>query len=259
MDQAFWPILGGVLGLVAGSFLATLVIRWPQGKSLAGRSSCDSCGTTLAVRDLVPLLSAAVTRGRCRHCGAPIPPRHLHLELAAAALGALALFAAPGPAGLAGALFGWLLLALMALDLDHFWLPDRLTLPLLALGLLLGNGTPAQRIAGAVLGGGGFLLLALGYRRLRGRDGLGLGDAKLMAGLGAWLSPAMIGPLLLLSALAGLLFAAVRAQRSKEAAGQGAEAESEAGGAMIQKVPFGACLALAAFPLWIVEQVRAGG
>lgn len=259
MDAIFWPILGGVLGLVAGSFLATLVIRWPQGKSLAGRSSCDSCGTTLALRDLVPLLSAAATRGRCRHCGAAIPPRHLQLELAAAAVGALALFAAPGPAGLGGALFGWLLLALLALDLDCFWLPDRLTGPLLALGLVLGNGTPAQRIAGALLGGGGFLLLALCYRRLRGRDGLGMGDAKLMAGLGAWLSPAMLGPLILLAGLCGLLFAAVRAQRSKRSAGPGMETETEMGEAMIQKVPFGACLALAAFPLWIVERVRAGG
>jgi leader peptidase (prepilin peptidase)/N-methyltransferase len=257
MNAAFWPILGGVLGLVAGSFLATLVIRWPQGKSLAGRSRCDSCGTTLAARDLLPLLSAAATRGRCRHCGAAIPPQHLQMELAAAAVGALALIAAPGPVGLAGALFGWLLLALLALDLDHFWLPDRLTLPLLLLGLMLGNGTPTERIVGALLGGGGFLLLALGYRRLRGRDGLGLGDAKLMAGLGAWLSPAMLGPLILLSALAGIGFAAVRACRKRGSAGPGTEVG--AGGALTDRVPFGACLALTAFPLWIVEQVQAGG
>lgn len=251
MDAAFWPILGGVLGLVAGSFLATLVIRWPQGKGLGGRSSCDSCGTALAARDLVPLLSFAAARGRCRHCGAAIPSQHLQLELTAGAVGALALFVAPGPVGLAGALFGWLLLALLALDLDHFWLPDRLTFPLLALGLVLGNGTPTQRIVGALVGGGGFLLLALAYRRLRGREGLGLGDAKLMAGLGAWLSPAMIGPLILLSALAGLAFAFVRARRSGGAAGMGK--------AMTVRVPFGACLALTAFPLWVVEQVRVGG
>jgi leader peptidase (prepilin peptidase)/N-methyltransferase len=261
MDTAFWPILGGMLGLVAGSFLATLVIRWPQGKSLAGRSRCDSCGTTLAVCDLVPLLSFAATRGHCRHCGAAIPPQHLQLELAAAAVGALALFAAPGLVGLAGALFGWLLLALLALDLDHFWLPDRLTLPLLALGLVLGNGTPTQRVVGALLGGGGFLLLALAYRRLRGREGLGLGDAKLMAALGAWLSPPMLGPLILLSALAGIGFAAVRAYRNGGPAGLGKEKQTEGGvgWTMTDRVPFGACLALTAFPLWIVEQVRVGG
>lgn len=257
MNAAFWPILGGVLGLVAGSFLATLVLRWPQGKSLAGRSCCDSCGTALAARDLVPLLSAAATRGHCRHCGAAIPPQHLQLELAAAAVGALALIAAPGPVGLAGALFGWLLLALLALDLDYFWLPDRLTLPLLALGLVLGNGTPTQRVVGALVGGGSFLLLALAYRRLRGRDGLGMGDAKLMAALGAWLSPAMLGPLILLSALAGIVFAAVRASRSRGSAGPGTEMGT--GATMTDRVPLGACLALTAFPLWIVEQVRVGG
>ncbi len=166
------------------------------------------------------------------------------MELAAAAVGALAFLAVPSPAGLAGALFGWLLLALLALDLGHLWLPDRLTLPLLGLGLLFGAGTPAERLAGAAIGGGGLLLVALAYRRLRGRDGLGMGDAKLMAGLGAWLSPAMMPPLLLLSALAGLAFAAVRARR--------------AGGNAADPVPFGACLALVAFPLWLGVQGAAG-
>ncbi len=246
MDTAIWPILGGGLGLVAGSFLATLVVRWPAGERLSGRSRCDSCGATLAIRDLVPLLSFIFARGRCRHCDAPIPAVHPQLELAAAAVGALALFVAPGPTGLAGALFGWALLALLALDLGHYWLPDRLTIPLLGLGLVFGLGSPVERLLGALVGGGGFLLLALGYKRLRGREGLGLGDAKLMAALGSWLSPAMIGPLLLLSALAGLVFAAVRAHR----AGSVAQAT--------ERVPFGACLALTAFPLWIAGQVQSG-
>jgi leader peptidase (prepilin peptidase) / N-methyltransferase len=246
MDAAIWPILGGGLGLVAGSFLATLVVRWPRGESLAGRSRCDSCGTMLTARDLVPLLSFALARGRCRHCGAAIAPLHPQLEAAAAAIGVLALLVQPGAVGLAGALFGWMLLALLALDLEHFWLPDRLTLPLLGLGLVFGAGEPVDRLLGALVGGGGFLALALGYKRLRGREGLGLGDVKLMAGLGSWLSPAMIGPLLLLSALAGLAFAAVRAQRADGGAGA------------TERVPFGACLALTAFPLWIAGQVQAG-
>jgi leader peptidase (prepilin peptidase)/N-methyltransferase len=244
MDAWLWPILGACLGLVAGSFLATLVLRWPEGRALSGRSRCDGCGTVLGMAELVPLLSWAVLRGRCRHCGAAIDPTHPAMEAAAAAMGGLALLVDPSPAGLAGALFGWLLLALLALDLAHLWLPDRLTLPLLALGLLFGMGSPTERLAGAMIGGGGLLLLALAYRRLRGRDGLGLGDAKLMAGLGAWLSPAMIAPLLLLSALAGLAFAAVRARR--------------AGGSAADPVPFGACLAIVAFPLWLGVQAAAG-
>jgi leader peptidase (prepilin peptidase)/N-methyltransferase len=247
MDALIWPILGGLLGLVAGSFLATLVVRWPDGRALSGRSCCDSCDVQLEARDLVPLLSWAMAVGKCRHCGAAIAAIHPGMELAAAAIGALALVANPSPDGLAGALFGWLLLALLALDLGHFWLPDRLTLPLLGLGLLFGAGSPAERLAGAAIGGGGALLLALAYRRLRGRDGLGMGDAKLMAGLGAWLSPAMIPALVLVSALIGLALAAVRARR-----GPG-------GSRATDPVPFGACLALSAFPLWLAGQAGTGG
>lgn len=245
MESWIWPILGGTLGLVAGSFLATLVVRWPAGARLTGRSRCDSCGATLSAAELVPILSWLLSAGRCRHCHAPIPAIHPAMELAAAAVGALAFLAMPSPFGLAGALFGWILLALLALDLGHLWLPDRLTLPLLGLGLLFGPGTAGERLAAAAIGGGAFLLLALAYRRLRGRDGLGLGDAKLMAALSAWLSPSMIGPLILLSALVGLALALVRARRA------GPEGLSG-------PVPFGACLALTAFPLWLAGQGGAG-
>lgn len=251
-----WPILGGCLGLVAGSFLATLVVRWPAGGRLSGRSRCDSCGAVLSVAELVPLLSWALSGGRCRHCSAPIPAVHPTMEVAAAAVGALALLVAPSPMGLAGALFGWILLALLALDLSHMWLPDRLTLPLIGLGLVFGLGTPAERLLGALIGGGGFLLLALAYRAVRGRDGLGLGDAKLMAGLGAWLSPPLIGPLILLSALLGLALVLVRAARAQ---GGSTEAGANRAGDSVlsEPVPFGACLAAAAFPLWLAGQAGA--
>lgn len=245
MNAWVWPILGGCLGLVAGSFLATLVMRWPAGGRLSGRSRCDSCGEALSAGELVPLMSWALSRGRCRRCGAPIPTVHPAMELAAALIGIVALLVNPSPAGLAGALFGWILLALLALDLWHLWLPDRLTLPLLALGLAFGSGPPADRLIGAVIGGGGFLLLALAYRRLRGRDGLGLGDAKLMAGLGAWLSPPLIAPLILLSALVGLALALVRARR-------------DGSRSVAEPVPFGACLSAAAFPLWLAGHAGAG-
>jgi leader peptidase (prepilin peptidase)/N-methyltransferase len=188
------------------------------------------------------------------------------MEGAAAFVGAVALLVAPSPAGLAGALFGWILLALLALDLAHLWLPDRLTLPLLGLGLLFGAGTPTERLLGALIGGGGFLLLALGYRRLRGRDGLGLGDAKLMAALGAWLSPSMIGPLIFLSALVGLLLALVRHVRHVRARRAGADDPTgpvptgpvPTGPVPTGPVPFGACLAVTAFPLWLAGQAGAG-
>ena len=247
MVALLWPSLGALLGLVAGSFLATLVIRWPEGKALSGRSRCDSCGAGVAWADLVPLLGWLALKGRCRACGAAIDPRHPLFELMAAAIGLLAMLAVPGPQGLWGAVLGWVLLALLALDLQHYWLPDRLTLPLLALGLAGGMGTLPERLLGAATGGGGLLLLALLYRWLRGREGLGLGDVKLMAALGAWLSLGLLGPLLLAASVAGLAFAAVSRWRRT----------AEDGGVM--RVPFGACLALAGFPMWLAANAAGGG
>ena len=247
MVALLWPSLGALLGLVAGSFLATLVIRWPEGQPLSGRSRCDSCGAGVAWADLVPLLGWLALKGRCRACGAAIDPRHPLFELMAAAIGLLAMLAVPGPQGLWGAVLGWVLLALLALDLQHYWLPDRLTLPLLALGLAGGMGTLPERLLGAATGGGGLLLLALLYRWLRGREGLGLGDVKLMAALGAWLSLGLLGPLLLAASVAGLAFAAVSRWRRT----------AEDGGVM--RVPFGACLALAGFPMWLAANAAGGG
>ena len=244
METLFWPILGALLGLVAGSFLSTLVVRWPKGESLGGRSRCDGCGRVLGVLELVPLVSALAARGKCRSCGAAIDRRHGVLELAAALVGLLAMLASPGAMGLSGAILGWALLALLALDAEHQWLPDRITLPLLALGLLLGAGDFPDRLLGAAIGGGGLLLLALGYRALRGREGMGLGDVKLMAALSAWLGPLLLGPLLGLAALMGLLMALAVKLRG---------GELPAGG----RIPFGACLAAAAFPLWLFTSATA--
>jgi len=89
--------IGAGLGLVAGSFLAAASTRWPEGRSvLRGRSACDACGAQLRAWELVPLLSWAIQRGRCRRCGAKIDPRYPAIELAAAMLGAVALAAFAG-------------------------------------------------------------------------------------------------------------------------------------------------------------------
>src|SRR5690606_17181498 len=121
--------------LVAGSFLATVVLRWPAGRTTGGRSACDGCGAPLGPAELVPLLSYLMLRGRCRRCRAAIDPHHPVIELAAGAVGASALFIVPGIAGLSLAVAGWLLLTLAALDAEALWLPDRLTLPLAVLGI----------------------------------------------------------------------------------------------------------------------------
>jgi len=229
-----WPLLGALAGLAIGSFLATVALRWPAGRSIAGRSSCDSCGMALGAADLVPLLSWVRTRGRCRYCGAAIDRRHPAMEAAAALVGLLALLAVPGPAGLVGALFGWGLLLLLLLDLDHYWLPDPVVMPLLLVGLVAGPAPLADRLLTAALLGGGLLLLRLGFEALTGREGLGLGDVKLGAAIGAWLSPVVIGPFLLLSALVGLWLAWILRRRGDA-----------------RPVPFGSAMAVAAFPLWL--------
>lgn len=235
---------GAVLGAIVGSFLATILIRWPAGQSaVAGRSRCDSCEMPLGPRDLVPILSVVVARGRCRACGAAIDLRHSGMELAAAMVGAAALVAHPLPLALVTAGFGWALLLLIALDADHHWLPDRLTLPLIPLGLAAawaGFGPPLlERALGAAIGWAALVALAICYRALRGREGLGGGDPKLLAALGAWLGATALPFVLLGAGLAGL--AAVLLMRMR---GRAITATT--------RLPLGALMALAAWPLWLI-------
>jgi len=237
-------LLAGLIGLLLGSFIATLVLRWPAGRSLIGRSQCDSCKRPLGMLDLVPLLSAAVSRGRCRTCGAAIDPFHGRVELASALIGAGALALLPGTAGWLWALFGWLLLPLALLDARHFWLPDRLTLILAVTGLLLAGpllGTSlADRWIGAIAGGLALALLSWLYRRTRGKAGMGGGDPKLVAATGAWLGWQALPLMLLLASLGGLVWAVAAQQKGDRPFGE-------------RRVPFGAFLCAAAFaavPLW---------
>jgi leader peptidase (prepilin peptidase) / N-methyltransferase len=236
--------LGGVLGLAIGSFLATVLIRWPAGRSvIGGRSACDGCGAVLGPLELVPLASWLVRRGRCRQCGAAIDPRHLAIELAAAMIGIVAALAHPLPLALVTAMFGWWLLLIAALDLEHQWLPDLLTLPLLAIGLLAawaGFGAPlAERAAGAAIGWAALAAIAFLYRRLRGREGMGGGDPKMFGAIGAWVGAWNLPAILLGAGLLGL--AAVLAMRLR---GQQVSATT--------RLPLGTLMALAAWPAWLL-------
>lgn len=237
-------LVGLALGLIAGSFIATVLIRWPAGRSaIAGRSACDTCGARLGARDLAPILSYIAARGRCRACGAAIDARHPAIEATAGMVGLVALVAHPGLAGLVAALLGWWLLLIAALDVEHHWLPDRLTLPLSPAGLAVGwlgiGPKLGDRAIGAGLGFAALWLIAAGYRRLRGRAGMGGGDPKLIAALGAWLGWQQL-PLLLLGA--GLLgLAAV-----------GATLLRGAPVAATDRLPLGALMAIVAWPLWLL-------
>jgi leader peptidase (prepilin peptidase) / N-methyltransferase len=236
------PFLLALLGLILGSFIATLVLRWPEGRSVGGRSACDGCGRTLGARDLVPLLSAVASRGRCRTCGGRIDPVHWQVELAAALVGLAAGLVAPGPEALAGAAFGWLLLALAALDLRALWLPDRLTAVLAAGGVVTSPWfAPAleERLVGGAAGFALLWLVSAGYRRVRGREGMGGGDPKLFGAIGLWLGWRMLPPVLLAASLLGLGVALVAAVRGRPLAGD-------------HPLPLGTLLAAAAYPAWLL-------
>ena len=236
--------MGFVLGAVIGSFLAAILIRWPQGRSVArGRSQCHSCGYKLGPIDLVPILSWFLMRGRCRKCGAEIDRRHLAVEAGAALIGLTAILAHPMPLALFTAIFGWWLFLLAALDVEHHWLPDRLTLPLIPAGLAvgwIGVGAPFDhRLIGAAAGYAVLAAIAFGYRQLRGRDGMGGGDPKLFAAIGAWLGWPLLPFVMLGAGLLGLAVVLGMRLRGQKVAGT-------------DRLPLGTLMALAAWPLWLV-------
>ena len=235
----------GLIGALVGSFVGAALVRLPEGRSvLRGRSACDCCGARLGWAELVPLVSFAVQRGKCRRCGAAIDPWQFAAEAGGALVGIVAaLSTGEGWAMLWGALLGWQLLLLGLLDLRHFWLPDRLTALLAATGLAHGLWLWGDRfellsetLLGGALGFSGLWLVALAYRRLRGREGLGAGDAKLLGAIGLWVGPVGVVTTLLggsLIALAGAVALLVAGRNV----------------AMQTALPLGSALALAG---WVV-------
>lgn len=207
--------LAALLGLALGSFAACAGHRLARGGSVLSpaRSFCPACGHPLSWRENLPLLGWLLLWGRCRHCGARIPARYPLAELLSAlyALAAAAVFGAT-PHFAVALLFGTLFLVLSLIDLETCLLPDRLTLPGAAVALACSALLPPlwtlgigweRALLGGLLGGGGLWAVSELYRRLRGMDGLGLGDAKLMLMAGALLGPAAVG----IAVFAGALLA----------------------------------------------------
>lgn len=211
-----------------------------------GRSACDSCGRTLSALDLVPLVSWLGLRGRCRTCGAKIAGAHIVIESVAATIGGVALGFIPNLGGAALALFGWQLLLLGWLDARHWWLPHGLSAILALSGLLFGgvamaalglNATPIDRMIGMAGGFAALAFIALVYRVLRGRDGLGGGDAPMLGAIGAWVGWAALPLVMLFAALAGIAVALVRGVRRTD--GFAAEPLSQ------MRLPLGTLMAMA--------------
>jgi len=211
LESLFTVAAAALVGLLFGSFAAAASHRLPRGESvLAGRSRCPACGRVLDVRDLVPVLSWLLVRGRCRHCAAPIGWRYAAIETAVAILFAvIALRVGPNVESLLLALLAVALVIIAAVDLEHRIIPD----PVLAVVLLLAvayrmlvAGDVVAAALGAFLGLAVGAVLHWGYRYLRHREGLGLGDVKFLAVAGVWLGPVTLIPFLVLAGVLGIAF-----------------------------------------------------
>lgn len=188
------------------------------------RSHCPHCLTPLRLRDLVPVLSWLCLRGRCHHCHGRISMRYPLVELASAGIAVFSVqYFGLSTTALAASFFFITLLVAALIDWDSQWLPDLLTLPLLWVGLLaasLGASPIAlglqAAVWGAVIGYMALWLLAQGFRLFTGRDGLGGGDTKLLAALGAWLGPLLLPTVLLAASIIGLLLVFVHRRIRRE-------------------------------------------
>lgn len=236
-------ILAG-LGLIAGSFIGLVSLRLPQDRGVIfGRSHCDGCDQPLPPQRLIPVISYLLAKGRCRDCGSAIPARYPLIELGCAGVGVWAGLSQPDIVSAAfTALLGWQLVLIAVVDAEHFWLPDVLTLPLLATGLtaaaLLPTGSLLHSAIGVAVGFLGLWLLAFAYRRLRQRDGLGGGDPILLAAGGAWVGWIGMPSILLWATASALSLVATRMVIGRKVSGQ-------------DRLPFGPFLAIGIWLTWL--------
>jgi leader peptidase (prepilin peptidase)/N-methyltransferase len=233
-----WSILVvAVLGAMIGSFLNVCIYRLPIGKSIVWPSSaCPHCGRALAWFENVPVLSYLVLWGRCRTCRKPISGRYPLVESLTALMFAAAWwYYGPGALFVSRALFGCALIVLFAIDLEHHLLPNLVTLPGIVAGFALsfvsGPGW-LDSLIGIIAGGGVLYLTAEVYYRVRHEEGLGMGDVKMLAMIGAFLGWKLTLVTLMMASFAGSLIGLALI-----AAGRGG---------MKYALPFGTFLALGA-------------
>lgn len=222
-----------LLGLVVGSFLNVVIHRLPrmleQGwraecAELSGnplppgetynlvlpRSRCPHCGHPVGALENVPVVSYIALRGRCSACKTGISLRYPVVEALAGALAGYIAWRFGASAAAAGAmLFAWTMIALAFIDLDTFYLPDNLTLPLLWTGLVFNIGATFTDLTSAVIGAAAGYLVLWGvfwaYKLATGKEGMGYGDFKLLAAIGAWLGWKMLPLVILLSSFVGAI------------------------------------------------------
>ncbi|TAM59924.1 MAG: prepilin peptidase [Rhodanobacter sp.] len=234
LSLASWTALAGVLGLAVGSFLNVVILRLPERMAAGWRqeareileleidpaplppgivhepSHCPHCKHPLSALDNIPLFGWLLLRGRCRYCKTKISIQYPLVELLSGVLSAVVVWKfGPSWHALAGLVLTWTLIALSGIDLRTQLLPDQLTLPLLWLGLLLALLPMFVDAPSAIVGAAiGYLSLWSVYwlfKLLTGKEGMGYGDFKLLAALGAWMGPVALLPMILLSSLIGAL------------------------------------------------------
>ena len=221
------------LSLVVGSFLNVVILRLPVMMDRSWRedsrallatppiaaaetnvslvhppSSCPHCGHRIRPHENVPVLSYVLLRGRCGNCREPISPRYPIVELLTAVLSVIVVLRLGiGWPAVAGLVLTWALVTLTVIDLDHQLLPDSITLPLLWMGLAINSGNLFVPLDTAVWGAiAGYLSLwsvYWGFRLITGKEGMGFGDFKLLAALGAWVGWIALPTVILLSSLVG--------------------------------------------------------
>jgi leader peptidase (prepilin peptidase)/N-methyltransferase len=232
-----------VASLLVGSFLTVVIVRLPAGRPFVlGRSACPHCGHVLTTRDLVPVLSWMINSGRCRHCAARVSIMYPLVEISAVAVALSAAALVPPHLLAMSCVLGWTLLALTAIDLREGLLPDRLTLPLMVAGVLLALAlapeTWMDHLLGAIAGFSLFAAVATVYRHARGREGLGGGDAKLLAAAGAWVTWQGLPGVVLIASVSGLALLLVRSLAGAPIG-------------LSDRIAFGPHLALATWLVWL--------
>lgn len=250
-------IFAGALGLVAGSFLNVVIHRGPRHWDLIGgehrgglarpRSYCPACKHEIPASGLIPILSYVLQRGKCRFCQSRISPRYPLVEVLGAFAALLSLFVyGPTYQAFCAAMFGWALIALAFIDLETGFLPDAITWPLIALGLGVNYAnifaTFGDAVIGAVAGFVSFWFIGTIFEKLRKKEGLGQGDKKLLAAIGAWSGWAMLPFVIFAGAVITLAAIAIQALRGRKTD-------------MNQPVPFGPGLCAAGFVALLVLRV----
>jgi len=238
-------LVAGLFGLLIGSFLNVVIYRLPRGQSLVTPpSTCPGCGSRIRPIDNIPVLSWILLGGKCHRCGAPISIQYPIVELATGLLFLLVAWLTPaGPLLVARLLFVVILVVLFGIDLHHQILPNVITLPGIAIGFLFSLVTPPgwmNSLIGIALGGGILYAIAAAYYAVRREEGLGMGDVKMLAMIGAFLGWKAVLVTLILSSFAGALV------------GIGIIALSR--GSMRLALPFGTFLAVGAVAAMIVGE-----